>query len=126
VLKGLSLVLQAAQAGDFQTSLKAALVTMTISVDNIKKGSERVHAYIAVGLFAGIATTWAAAGKSNDAFGGLAGPLVQMLEQDALMGGADRAIAQQVKAIAAALSSGTPNVDSVLSAIQTMESVKPD
>lgn len=126
VTKGLNLALAAAQAGDFETTTKALLVTMAISADSITQGSERPHGYMATGIYAGLATLFVASEQPNQALAELAAPLVMLLEQDASMGGADRTVAAQLKIVAGELASPSPNLGKVVAAIQAMNAVKPD
>lgn len=126
VTKALQLALDFVAADDFQNAMKAFLVAMAISADSISKGSERQHGYVAVGLYTGLASLFVAAGQQNKAFADLASPLVMLLEQDAVMGGADRAIAAQLEIVAAELASPTPDYSKVRGAIAAMDAVKPD
>lgn len=126
VIKALNLALASARARDVETTAKAVLVAMALSADSIQKGSERAHGYLATGLYAGIATLWTAAGAANAALADIARPLVMLLEEDAAMGGADRAVAAQLKLVAGELRSATPSDGKVLAAIQAMTKVKPD
>jgi hypothetical protein len=126
VIKALNIALQACQEGDFDTTTKALLVAMATSADAIKKGSERAHGYMATGLYAGIATIFAASGTGNQTLADIGDPLVQYLQQDAALGGADRAVAAQVKLVAAELGKSAPSLDVVVGAIGAMNAVKPD
>src|SRR5690606_29896912 len=114
VIKAMRVALTAIQGDDFQTALKALLVAMAISADSIKKGSERAHGYVATGLYAGLASTWAAAGQKNEAFANIAAPLVMLLEEDAAMGGADRQVAAQLKIVAGEMNAAQPSLDKVV------------
>jgi len=126
VIKAINIAVAAVEADDFQTALKALLVAMAVSAESIKKGNERAHGYVATGLYAGLAVTWAAAGQQNTAFAEIAAPLVMLLEEDAAMGGADRQVAAQLKTVANEVGAASPNVSNVVNAISAMQAVKPD
>jgi hypothetical protein len=126
VVKAINIALTAVQGDDIQTAVKALLVAMAVAADSIKKGNERAHGYVATGIYAGIATVWAAAGSQNTALGSLGAPLITYLEEDAAMGGADRQVAAQLKIVADELNGSAPNLDKVVSAIGVMQNVKPD
>lgn len=126
VTKALHLALDYVGARDFQNATKAILVAMAISADSITKGSERQHGYVAVGLYTGLSAMFVAAGQPNKALADLASPLVMLLEQDAVMGGADRAVAAQLELVAAELTSPMPDYNKLRGVIAAMDAVKPD
>lgn len=126
VTKALDLVLASARARDFEQTAKSVLLAMAVSADSIQKDSERAHGYLATGLYMGIASLWSAAGAPNEALAQIAPPLVMLLEEDAVMGGADRTIAAQLKIVAGELTNAAPNHQNVLGAIRATHGVKPD
>lgn len=126
VVKAINIALTAVQGEDAQTALKALIVAMAVAADSITKGNERAHGYVATGIFAGVATMWAAAGSQNTALGSLGAPLIAYLEQDAAMGGADRQVAAQLKIVADELNGSAPSLDKIIAAIGVMQNIKPD
>lgn len=126
VIEALNLAASAIEVQDFQNTTKALLVAMALSADAITKGSERQHGYVAVGIYTGIASMFVRAGQPNKALADIGTPLVMLLEQDAALGGADRAIAVQLKVIAGELNNPAPDMKKVLDAITAMDAVKPD
>lgn len=126
VVQTLALAVKAASLGDFQNTTKATLLAIGASTMAISKGNERAHGYMAAGIYGGLATLWAANGKTNKAYAELAGPLIMLLEKDAAMGGADRAVAAQLKVIAAQLAGPKPDLKTVMTAVAKMMAVKPD
>lgn len=126
VVKAINIALTAVQGDDMQTAVKALLVAMAVAADSISKGNERAHGYVASGIYAGIATVWAAAESQNTALGSIGAPLVTYLEQDAALGGADRQVAAQMKIVAGELNSAAPSLDKIVAAIGVMQNIKPD
>lgn len=126
VTKALTIAAQAAQSGDFETTTKALLVGMALSAEAIKKGSERAHGYMAVGLYVGLATLFVASGSQNQTMADLGAPLVMYLEQDAALGGADRAVAAQLKIVIGELGKSSPELAKMGSVIDALNAVKPD
>lgn len=119
-------VLAAADAGNFQDTTKALLDAMMTSVEAITKGSERAHAYTAIGVYIGLAVMWSGMGKQSTALASLAPPLERMLEEDAVMGGMDRALAVQLKAVAEVVASASPTLDGLTPAVTAIGGLKPD
>ncbi len=126
VVEALNLAIAAIEVSDLQNTVKACLVAMALSADSIAKGSERVHGYVATGLYIGVATAFVRAGQQNQALANIATPLVALLEQDAVMGGADRAVAAQLKIVAGELASATPDATKAMGAIAAIQQIKPD
>lgn len=126
VVEALTLAVMAAQAGEFELTMKAVLAGMAVSADSITKGSERAHGYMATGLYTGTVGLFALSGQPNQALADLSQPLVMYLEQDAALGGADRKIAAQLKLVGAEVAKPAPDFNNVFAAMQAMNAVKPD
>jgi hypothetical protein len=120
------MTLSAAESGHFQNTSKSLLLAMSLAADSIQPGSERLHGYLAVGIYAGFATVWAVGGQPSPAYAELASPLIALLEEDAIMGGADRQLAAQLRLIAKELVSETPDNAKVVAAIEAMNRVQAD
>jgi hypothetical protein len=118
--------LDRAAAGDFESSTEALFLAMVAAVEGIETGSERAHGYVASGLYAGLCALWAAAGEQSVALGQLAPPLIALLEEDAVMGGADRAVARQLALVAAEVNRESPAAPPVFAAVEAMARVSPD
>lgn len=126
VVTALEMTLSAAESGHFQNTSKSLLLAMSLAADSIQPGSERLHGYLAVGIYAGFATVWAVGGQPSPAYAELASPLIALLEEDAIMGGADRQLAAQLRLIAKELVSETPDNAKVVAAIEAMNRVQAD
>lgn len=118
--------LDSADNQDFTGTMKLLVDAMMTTVEGITKGKERVHAYTAIGLYFGLCTVWTAMGKQSTAFASLAEPLERMLEEDALMGGMDRAVSAQLKVVAETVGSAQPSLDKVAQAMTSLRDLKPD
>lgn len=126
VLAGLVVALQAAKTGDVKTTAQTVLVTMTVATEGISSAeSARPHGYVAVGLYTGFATLLASAGQPNEDFALIAQPLIALLEEDAVMGGADRSMATKLRGVVGEFRK-TPDVSNILNAIGAMSAIKPD
>lgn len=126
VVKLLDVALTAAANNDAQNTSRSLLMACGAAADAIGKGSERAHGYMATGLYSGFATLWALGETGNPAYADLAAPLVMLLEEDAAMGGADRAVAAQLKLIAETLRTSKPSFDGIMAGMVAMIAVKPD
>lgn len=119
-------VLAAADTDNFQETAKLLLDAMMSAAESITKGNERVGAYTAIGVWIGLAAMWSGMGKQSPELASLATPLARMLEEDAVMGGMDRGLATQLKAIAEVLQSPSPTLNAMTPAITAIGQLKPD
>jgi hypothetical protein len=88
--------------------------------------SERMHGYLVIGLWSGLAMLAAEADAIPAALPSTGNTLVMLLEKDANFGGSDLQLAASLKAVIAELASPSPNKDTLQKHVMAMMEVKAD
>lgn len=126
VTRALENAVAAVKREDRAGVLRSLLIAARDSTLAISKGNQRAHGYMASGLLTGVAFVWGAAGVSNPDLGNLTRPLIALLNEDAVMGGADREVARHLGVVAAELRKPSPRVGPMRDAANGMASINPD
>jgi len=101
----------AAKAG--RIDVESLVNALAAAEEGISAGPERPHGYFAVGAWLGISFIALAAGEPDPDFYGMAVPLATYLEEDAIFGGSDRALAKEVRAIGKLLAQKNPDLEAL-------------